>query len=260
MHRLRPVFAVAVCALFLQFGDAKSVPPQSSATQQESEGPEKIPPEDVNRPKQIIGMETTSSFKESIVDLAAEPTAKLLLENDSVRVYRIDLPPKETLQMHWHKSDAMVFHLGEFQVNEFIIEPASRDLQKVDLTLYKRMRSASDLPIPTAISSGTLHMITETAWKGYRGIEVELKHNGGSGHVQMQPLVPGQTVRIDSMAKQKHLLVALDGQELSDTVEGEPAITLKQDIGDVKWYAGGKSHTFTNAGKKSVMLILIPCR
>ena len=66
MHRLRPVFAVAVCALFLQFGDAKSVPPQSSATQQESEGPEKIPPEDVNRPKQIIGMETTSSFKESI--------------------------------------------------------------------------------------------------------------------------------------------------------------------------------------------------
>ncbi len=232
----------------------------SLAQEKQAEGPEVVPAEKANKPMTIVGMETAPTFKTSIVDIMREPGIKLLLDNDSIRAYRVDLEPKAELGMHWHKTDTLIFRTGDFQIDEFFMTPAKKDMSTIDLTLEKRVHPADAVPQFETIKSGTIHMVHETGWKPYHTVVIELKKNSGQGDIEMLTLAPGQKVRIEKMARANSLLISLVEQQLADETEGAEPATLKQASSEVKWYERGKVHAFTNTGTKPTMLVLVPCR
>jgi hypothetical protein len=50
------------------------------------------------------------------VEIIAEPHHHLVLENQSVRVFKVDVPPHSDTLMHWHRHDYIYVTLGDTEV------------------------------------------------------------------------------------------------------------------------------------------------
>src|SRR5881296_4122850 len=57
-----------------------------------------------------------------------------------------------------------------------------------------------------------------------------------------------------------HLVVAISDLDLHNDVEGKPASSAELKSGDIKWIAGGYTHTLTNAGKQQAKFVTLEFR
>src|SRR5664279_4964352 len=51
------------------------------------------------------------------VEITAEPSHHLVLENESVRVFKVEVAPKASTLMHWHRHDYVFVNLGNAHVS-----------------------------------------------------------------------------------------------------------------------------------------------
>lgn len=207
------------------------------------------------------------------VEITAEPSHHLLLQNQYVRVFMVEVPPHQATLMHPHRHDYFYITLGASQIdNEVAGKPPA--------TLSLHDGETRFTP------GGFAHLVKTLSDQPFRNITVELMHdaelrksppkwdedrglhilNGGTQDILFVKdgvrasefqLNPGGVV-----PKRHHtgpqLVVAVSDLILRSQVEDRKAPSnLELKAGDVTWIKGGLTDTLTNVGPHKAMFITL---
>lgn len=217
---------------------------------------------------------TTILSAQSEVEITAEPDHHLVLTNNQVRVFYVDVAPHAETLMHWHRHDYVFVTLGETQVVN-----AVKGKGPVTLTLHDG--DTGLLPAPFA------HIARNTSDKPFRNLTIELlqdeklRHSsfkwdedrglhilhGGTEEIlwvkdgvraSLFELQPGGMVPLHHH-QGPHLLVAVSDVDLSNVAGKESMSGMPGHFksGDCKWLPGNYSHSITNTGTKPAKFVTL---
>jgi quercetin dioxygenase-like cupin family protein len=198
------------------------------------------------------------------VEITAEPSHHLALENEYTRVFKVEVAPHASTLMHRHGHDYVFVTLGDAHVsNEVEGRPpvdltfADGDTRFVAGNFAHVAKNLGDQPFRNA----TIELLqdeklrqTPSHWPEDRG---EKTFPGGRSkilfvkdgvRVSEVNLEPGAIVP-SHHHDGPHLLVAISDLDLRSDVEGMGPMPGKFKAGDVKSLPGGYTHTLTNVGK-----------
>src|SRR5689334_18105551 len=216
----------------------------------------------VGRPAVLLLAVTLFAQSGSEVEITAEPHHHLALENQYVRLFKVDVPPHETTLMHRHRHDYVFVTLGASEVSNEVEGKPAATLKLQDGEA--RFTPGNFAHIARNLASTPFRNVTieflqdKTAapakWDQERGLNVL---TGGTQEI----LFVKDGVRVSEVELQPggvmpkhhhpgpHLVVAVTDLDLRSDVEGKPASRAELKSGDIKWIAGGYTHTLTNVGK-----------
>lgn len=221
----------------------------------------------------LIAASLTFAQNASEVEITSEPSHHPALENEQVRVFKVEVAPHKSTLMHWHRHDYLFITLGDAHVSNKIKDRDPIELNFVDGDT--RFVTGNFAHIAENLSNKPFRNVTiellkdeqarknpPAKWDEERGLNV---FNGGTQHIlfvqdgvrvsefDMQPggMIPSHH------HKGPHLLVAVSDLELRSDVEGQGPMPGKFKSGDVKWLPGGYTHTLTNAGKQPIKFITL---
>jgi quercetin dioxygenase-like cupin family protein len=214
------------------------------------------------------------------VEITAEPHHKLVLANDQVRVFNVDVPPHSETLMHWHRHDYIYVVVGAAEIVN-----AVDGKDPVKLTL-----SDGDVRF---VSATFAHTFRNGSGQPFRNVTIELLHddklrqsplhwdpahpeedrsldilNGGTKEILFvqdgvraseYELQPGAVIPLHHHGG-PHLVVALTDYELRSDVEGKGLKTLSMKRGESQWTAGGYSHSLTNSGHTPAKFVTLEFR
>jgi quercetin dioxygenase-like cupin family protein len=205
----------------------------------------------------------------SEVEITAEPHHHLALENQYVRVFKVDVPPHDATLMHRHRHDYVFVTLGTSQVSNEVEGKPAATLRLQDGEA--RFTPGNFAHIARNLASTPFRNVTieflrdkttaQAKWDQERGLNVL---SGGTQEI----LFVKDGVRVSEIELQPggvlpkhhhtgpHLVVAISDLDLRNDVEGKPASTAELKSGDIKWIAGGYTHTLTNVGKQQKFVTL----
>ncbi len=211
------------------------------------------------------------------VDITAEPHHHLVLENQYVRVFSLEIPPHGITQLHRHGHDYISVNLGLSQVENDVVgkPPAKLTLQDGETRFVPGAfahlgKNLSDQPFHTVIiellQDEKARHSPPPKW-GVNGDEERGLHilNGGTHDI----LFVKDGVRVSDLELQPggvlpkhhhtgpHLVVAVTDLDLRSDVEGKGPQQIQLKARDVAWRKGGDTHTVTNTGKQNARLITI---
>src|SRR6266571_4313561 len=179
----------------------------------------------------------------SEVEITAEPHHHLALENQYVRVFEVDVPPHEsTLKL---QDGETRFTPGNFA--HIARNLASTPFRNVTIE-FLQDKAASQAKWDqerglNVLTGGTQEILFVK--DGVRVSEIELQPGGVlPKHRHTGP----------------HLVVAISDLDLRNDVEGKPASSAELKSGDIKWTAGGYTHTLTNVGKQQAKFVTLEFR
>lgn len=217
------------------------------------------------------------------VELAQESHYKQLLSNQSVRVWSLELGPRESTQMHRHSLDYLMIQLQDTETSTTnLTSPPSA-------AAPKQFNEGEMWYIP-----GRTHAVRNDAPQPMRQIEIELLKLGPSGdyvrdryndvsqpkyfppprypfgnysengtfynvYLTQQGLLPGASSEWHEH-KAAHLAVALSDLELKNEVEGKPAVTVRLRKGEVAWVESTARHKLTNVGNRPAQFVTVEYR
>ena len=197
------------------------------------------------------------------VEITAEPHHHLVLTNDQVRVFNVEVEPGSETLMHSHRHDDIYVMLGAAEVSNDV---AGKPL--VELKLQEGETRFSPGPFS--------HIVRVPPGQAFRNVTIELlpdaklrqsrahrdQHpgldilRGGRGEILFVQdgvgatefeLQPGSTVPRHHHTG-PHLLVAITDLDIRSDVEGQGAMPGHFKSGEEKWLPGGYSHSVTNTG------------
>jgi len=194
------------------------------------------------------------------VDIAAEPHHHLVLANDQVRVFNVDVPPHSETLVHRHGHDYIYVMLGPSAIVNAIAgkDPVTVKLQADQVGFFSG-------PIVHVVRSSaqpfrnlTIELLqddklrnSKTKWDEDRGLEIL---HGGTQEILFVKdgvrasefeLQPGGMIPAHHHAG-PHLVVALTDYELRSAETGKPPVTFPMKRGETRWVAGGITHMVTN--------------
>ncbi len=207
------------------------------------------------------------------VDIPAEPHHHLVLENQYVRVFNLDVPAHGATLPHRHRHDYISVTLGISQVeNDVAGKPP------VKLTLQDgetRFVPGGFTHLGKNLSDRSTHYVIiellqdEKArhspppqWDEDRGLHIL---NGGTRDI----LFVKDGVRVADLELQPggvapkqhhtgpHLIVAVTDLDLRSDIEGKGPSQIQLKAGDVAWTKGGVTQALTNIGKQNAKLITL---
>ncbi len=215
------------------------------------------------------------SLAQAPVDLADEPYHSLLIQNDYLRAFRVEIPHLKSTLLHKHSHDYVVITLVDSNIKQARAGEAP--------ITYPRY--AGDIRY---IHGGIAHTMINDEAMTYRNITVEIAKPDNSLYDSFRTqdsfrdvLSPGvdphakyavtldktgvkiwnvQLLPGDSQVRSQHagpgeLIVALDDLDLKqDGPNGSETLRLGQ--GEVKWLAGGAPYAFTNTGKDPAQFVI----
>jgi quercetin dioxygenase-like cupin family protein len=206
------------------------------------------------------------------VEITAEPSHRLTLENEYIRVFKVEVAPHASTLMHRHRHDYVFVTLGDAYVyNEVEGKPP------VDLRLSDG---------ETRFAPGNFaHVAKNLSDQPFRNVTIELMRDEklrqtpshwpeGSGEktfpggrittLFVKDGVRGSEVNLEPGAivpshhhDGPHLLVAVTDLDIRRDVEGMGTMPGKFKSGDVKWLPGGYTHTLTNVGKSPARFVTV---
>jgi quercetin dioxygenase-like cupin family protein len=211
------------------------------------------------------------------VEITAEPHHHLLLSNDQVRVFRVEVAPGSATLMHWHHHDYIYVTLGATELSNEVEG-------KPPVTMKLQDGETRFSPGPFA------HLVRVSGSQVFRNITVELlqddklRHSpehwdpahpdedrglnilhGGTEEILFVKdgvratefeLQPGGVVPMHHHTG-PHLLVAVSDLEIRSDVEGQGPMPGRFKAGDSKWLPGGYSHTITNVGQQPAKFVTL---
>jgi len=203
---------------------------------------------------------------QSGVELTAEPSHHLVLENQYVRVFQVEVAARRATLLHRHRHDYIFVTLGPSEVsNEVEGKPpvtlklhdgetrftpgnlANASFRNVTIELLQddKMRNAPAPQWPDSRGLQVLHGGTQEVLfvkDGARVSEVELQVAGVlPKHRHAGP----------------HLVIALTDLEFRNDVVGKPTANVELKAGDIKWVEGGFTHTITNVGREGAKFVTV---
>jgi quercetin dioxygenase-like cupin family protein len=209
----------------------------------------------------------------SEVEITAEPHHHLALENQYVRVFKVDVSPHKSTLMHRHRHDYVFVTLGASEVENDVAGKPSATLKLQDgetrFTPGNFVHIARNLA-STPFRNVTIEFMqdekarssTSPNWEEERGLNVltggtqEILFVKDDVRVSEIELQPGGVVPKHHHAG-PHLVVALSDLDLRSDVEGKPASSAQLKSGDIKWMPGGYTHTLTNVGKGQAKFVTL---
>ena len=202
------------------------------------------------------------------VEITAEPHHHLVLTNDQVRVFDVEVAPHGETLMHWHRHDYFFVTLGPSQVINAVKgkDPVTLKLQDGDTYLLPAgfahvARNLSDQPfrnVTIEILQDEKLRQSPAHWDPAQPEEdrgLDILHGGTQEilfvkdgiRVSELELQPGGVVP-EHHHKGPHLVVALTDYELRSDAVGKPPVTITMKAGQSSWVPGGFTHTLTNSG------------
>jgi quercetin dioxygenase-like cupin family protein len=198
------------------------------------------------------------------VEITAEPSHHLVLQNSYVRVFNVSVKPHAATKLHWHRHDYVFITLGEADVSSEVEGKPPVTLQLKDGDT--RFTAGNFAHVARSTSDKTFHHVTieflkdaqarkspPPRWDEERGMQVL---HGGTldilfvqdgvrvSEIQLQPggMIPAhQDVG-------PHLLVAVSNLELRSDVVGKAPSIRRMSPGEVAWMPGKLTHAVINAG------------
>ncbi len=207
----------------------------------------------------------------SSVEITAEPSHHLVLQNEQLRAFQVEVRPHASTLLHHHAHDYIFVTLGASQVENDVEgkPPVSLKLQDGETRFVSGNFShvAKNLA-DTPFRNVTVEFLKDgngaapAKWDEERGVDV---FTGGSKdilfvkdgvRVSEFELQPGATVPRHHH-NGPHLLIAVSDLEIRSDVEGKGAMPGSAKSGEVKWLPGGYTHTLTNVGKSAAKFVTL---
>jgi quercetin dioxygenase-like cupin family protein len=211
------------------------------------------------------------------VEITAEPGHHLALENEYVRVFKVEVGPNASTLLHRHGYDYIYVTLGVSEVeNDVAGKPP------IKLTLQDGETHF--------VPGGFAHVAKNLSDQPFRNVTIELMQdekarqspppqwgvngeeerglqvlNGGTGdilfvkdgvRVSQFDLQPGGVLPKHHHAG-PHLLVAVTDLDLRSDIEGNAPAQIQLKAGDIAWTKGDSTHALTNIGKQNAKLITV---
>lgn len=207
----------------------------------------------------------------SEVEITAEPSHHLALENQYVRVFKVEVGPHEATLMHRHRRDYIFVTLGLSQVENEVAgrPPVTLKLQDGETEFTPGgfahiAKNLSDQPFRNItielMQDAKLHR-SPPKWDEDRGLHIL---NGGTQDIlfvkdgarasELQ-LNPGGVVPKHPHVG-PHLVVAITDLNLRGQAEGG-AFIIQLKAGDIAWIKGGFTHSLTNLGEQNAKFITL---
>jgi quercetin dioxygenase-like cupin family protein len=208
----------------------------------------------------------------SEVAITAESHHHLVLENDQVRVFLVEVAPHAETLMHRHGLDYVFVTLGTAEIENDVAgkPPVSLKLQDGETRFA---------------AGGFSHAIKNLAEAPFRNVTIELLHGAAApasapaagGDEKPRELAGGTItpvfvkdgVRVSDVRLKAggsvpshrhagpHLVVAVTDLSLRSEVEGQGARTTTLKAGEVAWVPGGITHTVTNLAPGEIRMITL---
>lgn len=207
------------------------------------------------------------------VDITAEPHHHLVLENQYVRVFNLEVPPHGATQLHRHGPDYISVTLGISQVENDVAgkQPVKLTLQDGETRFvpggFTHLgKNLSDQPTRYVIIELLQDENTRNSpppkWDEERGLHIL---NGGTRDI----LFVKDGVRVSDLELQPggvlpkhhhagpHLIVAVTDLDLRSDIESKAPAQIQLKAGEVAWAKVGATHALTNIGTKNAKLITV---
>jgi quercetin dioxygenase-like cupin family protein len=210
------------------------------------------------------------------VEITAEPSHHLVVENEFVRAFKVEVEPHTATLMHRHRHDYVYVTLGDAHVSNEVEGKPSVDVKladgdtrfvsgdfahvaknvsdqsfrnvTVELMKDEKMRS-----VPSRWSEHEKDGKDETIFPGGRIKVLFLKDGSRVSEVTLDPDGAVPSHHHDG----PHLLIAVTDLNLRSDIEDGESIAAKSNAGDVKWLPGGYTHTLTNVGKNPARFVTV---
>lgn len=205
----------------------------------------------------------------SEVEITAEPSHHLVIENEYVRVFEVEVAPHAATLMHRHRHDYMFVTLGAADMSNEVAGKTPLELKFADGDTHFSpgnfahvTRNLSGQPFRNVTIEFLQDRTSQARWPMETG---EQKFAGGhlnilfikdGARVSETYLEPGGMVP-SHHHDGPHLVVAVTDLNLRSNIEGGRSIPVIMKAGDAKWVPGGITHTVTNAGTKPARLVSI---
>jgi len=206
------------------------------------------------------------------VELTAEPSHHLALENEYVRVFKVEVAPHAATLLHHHGHDYVFVTLGDARVSNEVEGKAPVELKLSDgetrFTLGNFAHIARNLS-DRAFRNVTIELLQDekvrtapSPWpmeggdREFPGGHVKVLFVRDGARVSQVELAPGATIPSHHHSG-PHLLVAVSDLEVRSNVEGQGPMPGRLQSGDIKWLPGGYTHTLTNVGQKRARFVTV---
>jgi quercetin dioxygenase-like cupin family protein len=221
----------------------------------------------------VAALATAALFAQTApeVESTAEPHHHLALENAYVRVFKVEIPAGESTTPHWHRHDFLLVSLGAAQISNqvegkaaatiaiedgqtvFVAGPIAHAVRDLGSTPFRNV-TVEFLQDQKARSS------PPPAWDEERGLNVleggtqDILFVKDGVRVSETDLQPGGMIPKHHHAG-PHLVIAVTDLNLQSDVVGKGVSRVELKAGDIKWVAGGFTHTVMNAGQQPAKFI-----
>jgi quercetin dioxygenase-like cupin family protein len=206
------------------------------------------------------------------VEVTAEPSHHLALENEFLRVFKVEVAPRASTLLHRHRHDYVFVTLGDAHVSNEVEGKPPVDLRLKDgdtrLTpgnFAHVARNLSDQPFRNVtiellqddkLRPVPSHWPEESGEKSFPGGRSKILLVKDGVRVSEVNLEAGAVVP-SHHHDGPHLLVAVTDLDLRSDIEGMGPMPGKFKSGDVKWLPGAYTHTLTNVGKSPAQFVTV---
>jgi quercetin dioxygenase-like cupin family protein len=206
------------------------------------------------------------------VELTAEPSHHLALENGRVRVFQVEVAPHASTLLHRHGHDYLFVTLGDAHVSNEVQGNAAVEISLADGEtrftagdFAHAARNLADRPFRNVtvellqdreLRQAPSPWPPEAAERRFPGGRQKVLFVRDGARVSELELQPGATVP-SHHHDGPHLLVAVSDLELRSDVEGQGPMPSRLQAGAVKWLPGGYTHTLTNTGKSPARMVTV---
>ena len=204
------------------------------------------------------------------VEITAEPSHHLALENQLVRAFQVEAPAHGSTLPHRHRHDYVFVSLGDSEISNNVVGKSPVTLKLKDGEV--RFAPGNFVHVVRNLAATPFRNVTieflqddkasVKKWDDERALRV--LHNGTEEILFVKDGVRVSEVELQIagvLPKHNHsgpeLLVAISDLELRNDVAGKPASNIEMKSGDIKWFNGGFAHALTNVGQRGVKFVTL---
>jgi hypothetical protein len=221
------------------------------------------------------------------VELEQESHHRLMLQNAKVRVWRMELPGRESTAAHIHRYDYVGVDLDGSELSQ---QPRYGNCPEGPETSHQY--AAGEL---WYVHGGYAHTLRNNrGLERVRQIYVEILRPAATGNplkdflddyyesqrvnpppvadaeyaqeayffrtfLTRQQILPGSRTARREFASD-HVVIALTDLRLKNEIEGQPVSLVEMRQGEVRWVEGGYAHRLTNLGRTPARLVTVELR
>jgi quercetin dioxygenase-like cupin family protein len=207
------------------------------------------------------------------VEITAEHHHHIVLQNQYVRVFSVEVAPHSATLMHRHRHDYMFVTLGASDLENDVAgtPPVSLKLQNGETRFAPGnfahiAKNLADTPFRNItiefLQDEKAHQTPPPKWDEERGVDVlqggtrDILFVKDGARVSEMILQPGG-VQPQHRHAGPHLVVAVSDLHLRSGAPGQKATSAELKSGEVRWVPAGLSHSITNVGQQPARWVTV---